>query len=149
MGDIRVEMPISEFLDRFSIIILKHHHMPKEVQEEFEALYGEYDKLCAEHFEWDLPKWLQALIDVNCTIWNLESDLRQGQLQQYDVTTLKELPQEELLQLAAVGHAAVSIRNTNRKRTSLRAALVKVTGMGWKDVKVNHVSQEEIQCPST
>jgi len=57
----------------------------------------------------------------------LESDIRGGK--------------ENLLGLEEVGRRAIMIRDLNKKRVALRNKIIEETGIGFKDVKVNHASE--------
>ncbi len=137
-----MEMPIGEFLDRFSIISLKYTHLGSEVEEEFRVYNQEFHQLCSDHPEWAIPSALSELMEVNRIIWEFESDLRQGKLGEYDDEGLKDLPFSELVQLAAVGQAAINIRNTNLRRKRIVNEIVEVTGSGFRGIKINHASEE-------
>ena len=63
---------------------------------------------------------------VNQKIWHLESSIRKGKLD------------NDLLE---VGRRAVEIRNLNKERVSIKDAINEYTDYGFKEVKVNHLSQ--------
>ena len=63
---------------------------------------------------------------VNQKIWHLESSIRKGKLD------------NDLLE---VGRRAVEIRNLNKERVSIKDAINEYTSYGFKEVKVNHLSQ--------
>jgi len=72
-------------------------------------------------------EWLNELYIVNAKIWDLESDIRKGK--------------EGELGLEEVGRRAILIRNLNRERVALKNKIIEETGIGFKDVKMNHASQ--------
>ena len=57
----------------------------------------------------------------------MESDIRKGK--------------EGELGLEEVGRRAILIRNLNRERVALKNKIIEETGIGFKDVKVNHASE--------
>ena len=137
-----MELPVSELLDRLAITTLKYKFLDGEVYDEYNALTVEYLRLVRVHPEWDLPSFFKLLLEVNEEIWGYEANLRQGKLGEYDTACFKEMPFEEVFQLAAVGRAAIAIRNTNRCRMQLRNKLVELTGTGHTECKINHASVE-------
>lgn len=144
---------LPDVLDRLSIVHLKCERLKdpedqKRATAEFEALeeaLEEYElELADEHsnmFEEtddpaaEIDRWLneklQAFKDVNGQIWDLESDIRKGR--------------EGDLGLEEVGRRAIAIRNLNRKRITIKNEVTDATGSGFKDVKVNHCSDEEVK----
>ena len=64
---------------------------------------------------------------VNQKIWHLESDVRKGLLDN---------------NLEEVGRRAIEIRNQNAERIALKNAINEYTGVGFKEVKINHASQK-------
>lgn len=145
-----MELSIGDFIDRHTIVALKRRHLG-EVKEEWEEFEEEFVRLNTNHPEWQLRYYFTELLGVNSKIWEHESDLRLGQLEKYDTSQLTHLSQEKLLQLAAVGLSAIKIRNANRKRKQLVNELVKLTGQGYKEIKINHASEEIVveQKPSS
>lgn len=136
-----MEMPIGEFLDRYSIVKLKYTYVGDEIKEEHQAYLEEFLSLIKEHPKWHLLDYLEQLHSVNREIWGYESDLRKGKVEEYIVTST-QLSQEELLQLAAVGQAAINIRNANRDRVKIRNEIVEKTGSGFVSPKIDHASEE-------
>jgi hypothetical protein len=137
-----MELSVGDFIDRLSIVELKHEHFNGEVEEEWNAFSSEFQKLNAENPYWELDIFYTKLRKVNKEIWNYEADLRKGKLKEFDTSKLKHLSQEELLQLAAVGLSAIQIRNVNRKRKQIINEIAGRTGTGFWDIKVNHASEE-------
>jgi hypothetical protein len=138
-----IEFPIPDLLDRLSIAMIKLEKIGSEgtFEGEVRAYSQAIQHLDDDHPEWDLWMYLEQLVDINKEIWGYESDLRKGQLQCYDTAELRNMDQDELLQLAAVGLAAVRVRNVNRKRKTLHNKLVELTNSGFRDAKVNHASE--------
>jgi len=122
-----MEMPLPEILDRMSIIKLKierigEPHLKKEYEEykkaleEFKGKGGIIDK-----------NWLENLYEINKKIWDFESAIRQGK--------------EGELGLEEVGRRALAIRDLNKERISVKNEIVEKTGIGFKDIKMNHASE--------
>ena len=120
-------MPLPEILDRMTIVKLKierigEPHLKKE--------YEEYEKAIQEFKDKGIEikkEWFQELYEHNRKIWDLEADIRKGK--------------EEELGLEEVGRRAIKIREANKKRISVKNKIIEQTGLGFKDVKVNHISE--------
>jgi len=88
-------------------------------------------KFAAEEFEKKgvqiKKEWLQELYEINKNQWDLEADLRNGN--------------EEKLGLEEIGRRAIAIRNSNNKRVALKNKIAEETGIGFKDIKVDHISE--------
>jgi len=122
-----MEMPLSEILDRLSILKLKierinEPHLHKELGIFNEAI-DDFKKKGVKIND----SWLKDLYEINGKIWDLESDIRKGK--------------EGELGLEEVGRRAILIRDLNKQRVSIKNSIVEQTGIGFKDVKVNHASQ--------
>lgn len=122
-----MEMPLSEILDRMSIVKLKierigEPHLKKEY-EEYEKALDEFRKKGVKIDE----SWIKRLHELNGKIWDLESDIRKGK--------------EGKLGLEEVGRRAIMIREINKQRISMKNEIVERTGIGFKDVKINHASE--------
>ncbi len=119
-------MPISEIIDRLSILKLKierigEPHLKKE-QEAFESAVQEFKDKGTQIND----SWIDELYEVNKKIWDLESDIRKGR--------------EGELGLEEVGRRAIQIRDLNKQRVSIKNRIIEETGLGFKDVKMNHAS---------
>ena len=122
-----MEMPLPEILDRMSIVKLKIERIGEpHLKEE----YAEYEKALDEFKSRGIQikqEWLDDLHKFNGEIWDLEADIRQGK--------------EEELGLEEVGRRAIKIREANKKRISVKNKIVEATGLGFKDVKMNHAAE--------
>jgi hypothetical protein len=122
-----MEMPLPELLDRMSIVKLKIERIGephlKEEYEEYEKAVKEFKDRGIEIKE----EWVDELYEFNKNIWDLEADIRQGK--------------EEELGLEEVGRRAIKIREANKKRIAVKNKITEQTGLGFKDVKVNHISE--------
>lgn len=115
-----MKMPLSEIIDRYSILLLKHERLVSE------DLSREID-LYKKEINFDTMKiYIDELYEINGKIWDLESDIRKGK--------------ENLLGLEEVGRRAIAIRELNKQRVSVKNKIVKLTGEGFVDVKMNHAS---------
>ena len=121
-----MEMPLSEVLDRLSIVQLKIERIGEP------HLLLEKDAL--EHALLEFQErgiaidgsWIFGLKEINGQIWDLESDIRKGK--------------EGELGLEEVGRRAILIREKNKQRVAIKNKITEVTGVGFKDVKMNHAS---------
>jgi hypothetical protein len=121
-----MQYPVSEILDRLSIVSLKverigEPHLLKEKEDLLSALseYGRTVKI--------EQAWLSELYEINGQIWDLESDIRAGK--------------EKLLELDEVGRRAIAIRDLNKVRVGIKNKITEATKTGYIDVKVNHGSE--------
>ncbi len=122
-----MEMPLSEVLDRMSILKLKIERIGEpHLIEEMKA----YKKALDEFREKGIlikQEWIDELYDLNGQIWDIESDIRRGK--------------EGELGLEEVGRRAIAIRKINSKRVAIKNKIVEESGHGFKDVKMNHASE--------
>ncbi len=122
-----MEMPLAEVLDRLSILKLKierinEEHLKKEL-DAFSIAINEFKNKGIKIND----SWLNDLYNINAKIWTLEADIRKGK--------------EGELGLEEVGRRAILIRNLNRERVAIKNRIIEETGIGFKDVKINHASQ--------
>lgn len=120
-----MQFPIHELLDRYSIFMLKKEQiggedMQKACDEHAKALF-EHNK---KHGELN-PNWLLKLYNINSEIWKLEADIRSA----------------KITDLAEIGRRALKIREANKKRITIKNSIIEATGIGVKDIKINHVSE--------
>lgn len=121
-----MEYPLSEIIDRLSILILKGRRLPENTAvlaelQRFDHAFAEYPG--------ELPvkeKWLSDLLAVNGKIWNLEADIRNGR---------------ECLNFERIGIDAIAIRNLNAERIRLKNAIAEAMGE-FREIKVDHVSEQ-------
>lgn len=127
--------PLDELLDKRSIVQLKIERIYDEedrqrLRKEFEDYTGairEYvsEGVCTTE---QVRKWHQELYDVNGTTWNLESNIRKGQLGD--------------MSLEEIGRTAIAIRESNGIRVRIKSKIVEQVGVGYKDIKINHASEK-------
>jgi len=120
-----MEYPISEILDRYSIAILKKERLDIDNQKEINDLKVVIESYKDENFEF-IESYITKLIDINGKIWDLESDIRKGK--------------EGVLGLEEVGRRAILIRENNKIRVGYKNEIVEYFGVGYLDIKMNHVS---------
>lgn len=121
-----MKVAISDILDRYSIAILKRDRANAENQIEIKELEFEIEKYKNNNF--DIQEFIEKLIHVNGKIWDLESDIRKGK--------------EGELGLEEVGRRAIAIRELNKKRVGYKNKIVDIFGEGYKDIKMNHASED-------
>lgn len=118
-------VPISEILDRYSIATLKKQRANADNDQELADLLEEINKYKSDVIE----DFLNKLIEVNGKIWDLESDIRKGK--------------EGELGLEEVGRRAIKIRELNKVRVGYKNQIVELFNEGYKDIKINHASENE------
>lgn len=124
--------PIDELLDKKSIIQLKIERIKdytgkerlKKEFSDYENAVGEYKQ--AGISEEVIEKGYKDLYEVNGKVWDLEAAVRQGRD--------KELGLEEL------GRRCIAVRELNKVRIKIKSQIVEATGIGYPDIKINHVS---------
>jgi hypothetical protein len=120
-----MEVTLPELLDRLTIAKLKKERIGEEVALiEYETLKKEVDIKIAEGM--DLEEYIKRLYEINSKIWDLESDVRAGQVS---------------MLLENVGYAALEIRANNRVRVAIKNEIVEKFKSGFKDIKMNHASE--------
>jgi hypothetical protein len=121
-----MEYPISEIVDRLSILNLKKDRGGCDCLEEESA----FNKALQEYLDKGIDykqEWLNELLMINGKIWDLECEIRQGK--------------EEKFTLEEVGRRALLIRDFNKKRIELKNLIVQETGVGFVGKKFQHASE--------
>jgi len=132
-----MKYPLDELLDRQSIVQLKIERLPENreekagLQKEFEDYTQAIEEYVAEGVcsNEQVEQWHGKLYEANAKIWDLEAEIRAGQVGD--------------LSLEEVGRRAIAIREANGNRVGIKSRIVEQTKIGYKDVKINHVSQSE------
>ncbi len=126
-------MPLSEILDRHSILRLKLERLSPQ-QKDAEPLinkeFAAYEAALQQFRERGVlikSEWLDSLYYINGSVWHLEADIRQGK--------------EAQLGLEEVGRRAILIRDWNKKRIAVKNLIAQETGLGFKEIKINHASE--------
>ncbi len=126
-------MPLSEILDRHSILRLKLERLSPQ-QKDAEPLinkeFAAYEAAIQQFRDKGVlikSEWLDSLYYINGSVWHLEADIRQGK--------------EAQLGLEEVGRRAILIRDWNKKRIAVKNLIAQETGLGFKEIKINHASE--------
>ncbi len=122
-----MEYPISEILDRYSISLLKKERLDIDNNQELDDLLNEIKKY--RDINPIVDEYISKLKDINGQIWDLEYDIRLGK--------------EGILGLEEVGRRAIIIREKNKIRVGHKNEIVSIFNIGYKDIKMNHVSSNE------
>lgn len=129
--------PLDELLDKRSIVQLKkersgeHEALPKLTLEfnTYTEAISEYVNagVCTQN---QVEDWHKRLYEANGNTWDLETKIRKGQIG--DLT------------LEEIGRTAIAIRESNGVRVRIKSEIVEKTGIGFKDIKVNHASEKTL-----
>lgn len=127
--------PLDELLDKQSIIQLKterindkadRQRLTRELKDYSEAI-TEYvnEGVCTLE---QVYEWRRQLYEANGQVWDLEANIRKGQMGN--------------LSLEEIGRTAIAVREKNGRRIRIKSDIVKATGIGYRDIKINHASQK-------
>src|SRR3989338_8808630 len=108
-----MEMPLSDMLDRYSILLLKKERLQenREVFEECARFEADLGKRNDRPY---IEKHIALLKEVNGRIWDLESDIRKGK--------------EGALGLEEVGRRTLAISDQNAERVRLKNIVARERG---------------------
>jgi len=134
--------PLDELLDKRSIVQLKIFRIGdlKEV-ERLKKEFEDYTKAITDYVDervcsmQQIKTWHRELYEANGKTWNLESMIRAGQLGNL----------EDINVLAEIGRTAVKIRESNGVRVGIKSKIVEAIGIGYKDIKINHASEDSLR----
>jgi len=118
-----MEIPISEIIDRISILRLK---IENGSNPSFKEELSVYEKALEQFRKRGIrikSEWLEELYMINKYQWGLESSLRE---MRENKSELKEL-----------GKLYIQIQISNKKRMAVKNQITEETGSGFKDIKVN------------
>ena len=116
-----------DVVDRLGIVLLKMERTEKKPSQEHKAYCDAFNALEVKYpdFDWDLL--LNLSYKVNGMVWDLESALRKGQLDN---------------DLVETGKRAIMIRKINGIRVGIKNLINDLTGEGFMEVKhSDHISQ--------
>ena len=113
---IKMKMPLSEIIDRYTITLLKSQRTEEDVAEELNA----YKKEIPEGDS--VETFINRMYEINGKIWNTEGDIRSG----------VDMPLEE------VGRLALIVRDLNQIRNGIKGEIVDEFAEGFKEIKVNY-----------
>lgn len=134
--------PLDELLDKRSITQLKIERIndndeKKRLKKEFldyTLAIQDYVKenICSDE---QIEQWHNELYNANGKTWDLESNIRKGQLGNL----------EDISVLAEIGRTAIKIRESNGIRVGIKGKIVEICGIGYKDIKINHASEDSLK----
>jgi len=134
--------PLDELLDKRSIIQLKIERIEDNSdRERLKREFLEYTQAVSEYVKEgkcskeQAEQWHRELYEANGKTWDLESRIRKGQLGNL----------EDISVLAEIGRTAVRIRESNGVRVGIKSKIVEAVGIGYKDIKINHASQDSLR----
>lgn len=126
--------PLDELLDKRSIIQLKIERIEDEEDKEMlKKEFKDYTKVVEEYISDGIcssdqfEKWHKSLYEINGIVWDLEADIRKGK--------------DEELGMSEIGKRAIKIRDNNSIRIMIKAEIVRKSGIGYFDIKTNHISR--------
>jgi len=132
---IDMRYPLDELLDKKSIIQLKIERIDNEsdrerLKKEIEDYTGAIEKyvedgVCSAE---DVDRWFKELYGANGIVWDLETNIRKGQIGE--------------MSLDEIGRTAIEIRESNGVRVRIKSKIVGAVGIGYRDIKINHASME-------
>lgn len=124
--------PLDELIDKKSIIRLKIERIDSQEKNRLKKEYQDYNQAIEEYIsegvcsKEQVIDWYKRLYKANGNTWDLESKIRKGQIGD--------------LSLEEVGKTAINIRKSNGVRVGIKSEIVEITGIGYKDIKINHAS---------
>jgi len=122
-----MERDAGDIIDRWAIAKLKAERIGADESKKEYSWFCEGIKELGNkypHLPWDTYK--QDILIIHAKIWDLESAVRQGKLDN---------------DLMEVGRRAIQIRDWNKKRVTLKNAINVTTGEGFQDIKKDHGSE--------
>ena len=115
-ASIKVKMPLSEIIDRYTITLLKSERTDENVSDELNA----YKKEIPDGDT--INTFIDRMYEINGKIWDTEGDIRRG----------IDMPLEE------VGRLALIVRDLNQIRNGIKGEIVDEFAEGFKEIKVNY-----------
>jgi hypothetical protein len=130
--------PLDELLDKRSIIKLKIERIEDDIdRERLREEYKDYSEAIKEFItestctQKNILEWSEMLYEANGKIWNLEANIRKGQIGD--------------LSLKEIGLTAIKIRESNGIRVGIKSSIVQTIGQGYTDIKINHASEKTLK----
>jgi hypothetical protein len=122
-----MERDAGDIIDRWAIAKLKAERIGADESKKEYLWFSEGIRELETKYpaiNWDLYR--QEILNIHSRIWNLESGIRQGKLDN---------------NLLEVGQRAIQIRDWNKKRVALKNEINLKTGEGFQDIKKDHGSE--------
>ncbi len=131
-----MEMPLSDIIDKKSIIQLKiervgESHLKKEL-EKFEKALKEFE---AQEIKIN-PVWLEQLYRINGKIWDLEWEVRKV------VNSPKVWEEAEKMGFEELGRRAILVENFMKERIGVKNKIIAETGSGFQEKKIDHCGEQ-------
>jgi len=130
--------PLDELLDKRSIIQLKIERIDNNKEKDrLKREFKDYTEAIIEYINegicniQQVKKWHQELYEANGKTWDLEARIRKGQIGD--------------LSLEEIGKTAIAIRESNGIRVGIKSKIVEAIGIGYKDIKINHASEDSLR----
>lgn len=122
-----MERDAGDIIDRWAIAKLKSERIgADESKKEYSWFCRGIEELEAKYSQVDWTVYKHEILVIHANIWNLESGVRQGKLD------------DDLME---VGRLAIQIREWNKKRIALKNEINLSTGEGFQDIKKDHGSE--------
>ena len=122
-----MERDAGDIIDRWAIAKLKAERIgASESRHEYAWFCEGIKELAMKYPQLNWDNYQQEILTIHSTIWNLESGIRQGKLDD---------------NLMEVGRLAIQIRDWNKKRVALKNEINATTGEGFQDIKKDHGSE--------
>ncbi len=129
-----------DILDRWSIAKLKSERIgTPENKREYEEFNKAIKELKEKHSNIPIDLFAKELININSTIWFLESAMKSGKEILSNPNNLDDTKNTDVL--ANIGKNAILIRNINNFRVGIKNILNTLLREGFIDVKKNHMSE--------
>jgi len=122
-----INYPVAEMADRYTIARLKFERIQSNERFRFSAEMDIYFEELDKYEE--LNPFLERLFESNGKIWDLETEIRRGALEDKG--------------FAWIGERAIAIRDENRVRVGIKGEIVDHYGEGFKDMKCNYSGGDE------
>ena len=122
-----MERDAGDIIDRWAIAKLKAERIGADESKKEYSCFCEGIKELENkypHVAWN--SYMQEIVAIHAKIWDLESAVRQGKLDN---------------DLMEVGRRAIQIRDWNKKRITLKNAINATIGESVQDIKKDHCSE--------
>jgi len=124
MERVAMRTPVSDIVDRYTILKLKQKYIGSSIQRQFNIYHKEVRKLRKQGIVKE--EWIKKLSQINKSIWELECMIGDIVRENFDF--------EE------IGRKALEIRELNRQRIEVKNKICEETGEGFPEIKIDHTS---------